>query len=97
MPEYDEYEKARGTIIGFAPTAAGTRPGIPGGRAEPRPIKGSPLIDAGAAFTSLPKESLASTVTDFALYEPTGTLEDPWYRARVVKGAVDIGAYEAEP
>ena len=97
VPEYDEYDKGRGTILGFAPAAADRAPGIPAGRAEPRPIKGSPLIDAGAAFTALPKESLASTVTDFALYEPTGTLEDPWYRARVVKGAVDIGAYEAEP
>jgi hypothetical protein len=36
-------------------------------------------------------------VTDFALYEPTGSVEDPWYRARIVKGAVDIGAYEAAP
>lgn len=97
VPEYDEYEKERGTITGFAPTPAGTAPGIPGGRAEPRPVKGSPLIDAGATFASLPKESLASTVMDFALYEPTGTLSDPWYRARVVKGAVDIGAYEADP
>ncbi len=97
VPEYDEYEKERGTIVGFAPTPAGSAPGIPHGRALPRPIKGSPLIDAGATFASLPKDSLASTVTDFALYEPTGTLEDPWYRARVVKGAVDIGAYEADP
>ena len=97
VAQHDEYDTSRGPVTGFAPAAAGSSPGIPGGRAEPRPIKGSPLIDAGAAFASLPKESRASTVTDFALYEPTGTLEDPWYRARVVKGAVDIGAYEAAP
>jgi hypothetical protein len=97
IPAYDEYERARGPVTGWTPAAAGATPGIPGAPAEPRPIKGSPLIDAGASFASLPAESRAGTVTDFALYEPSGSVEDPWYRARIVKGAVDIGAYEAAP
>lgn len=97
VPAYDEYERSRGTVIGWTPAAPGTTAGIAGGRAEPRPLKGSPLIDAGAPFSALPAESRASTVTDFALYEPSGSLQDPWYRARVVNGPVDIGAYEAAP
>jgi hypothetical protein len=97
IPQYDEYNTRRGTITGWQPAAPGFAPGIPGGRADPQPTKGSPLIDAGATFASLPAESLASTVTDFALYEPAGSLEDPWYRARVIQGAVDIGAFEAAP
>jgi hypothetical protein len=96
IPAHDEYDHAQGTVTGWTPSAAGA-PGIQAAPAEPRPIKGSPLIDAGASFASLPAESRASTVTDFALYEPSGSVEDPWYRARIVKGAVDIGAYEAAP
>ncbi|MEP7124293.1 MAG: hypothetical protein ABJE95_25420 [Byssovorax sp.] len=96
IPAFDEYDRgAHGTVAGWTPAAGSA--GIPAGPAEPRPIKGSPLIDAGAPFTSLPAESRASTVTDFALYEPSGSIEDPWYRARAVNGAVDIGAYEAAP
>jgi hypothetical protein len=94
---HDQYDRSHGTITGFAPSAPGASPGIAAGVAEPRPLKGSPLIDAGAAFASLPAGSGASTVTDFALYEPSGTIEDPWYRARAVNGPVDIGAYESAP
>jgi hypothetical protein len=97
IPQYDEYNTRRGTITGWQPAAPGIALGIPEGHVDPRPTKGSPLIDAGATFASLPAESLASTVTDFALYEPAGSLEDPWYRARVIQGAVDIGAFEAAP
>jgi hypothetical protein len=97
VPDYDEYQRSRGTVTGWTPAAPGATPRIAGGNAEPRPLKGSPLIDAGAPFASLPAESGASTVTDFALYEPSGSIEDPWYRARVVNGAVDIGAYESAP
>lgn len=97
VPDYDQYEHARGTVTGWTPAAPATTAGFAGGNAEPRPVKGSPLIDAGAPFSALPPESRASTVTDFALYEPSGTLEDPWYRARIVNGALDIGAYEAAP
>ena len=96
-PAYDEYQRWRGTVSGWISAAPGATPGIAGGSAEPRPLAGSALIDAGASFASLPAESRASTVTDFALYEPTGSREDPWYRARIVNGAVDIGAYEAAP
>lgn len=96
VPDHDQYDKSRGTVSGWTPAASGVTAGIAGG-AEPRPIKGSPLIDAGAPFSALPPESHASMVTDFALYEPSGSIEDPWYRARVVNGPIDIGAYEATP
>lgn len=101
VPLYDQYEKNRGRIVGWDGASSGADPGILAAPAATkaiismRPARTSPLVDQGEPFTALPAESGAGTVKDFALYEVTGTREDPWYQARQVHGAVDIGAYEA--
>jgi hypothetical protein len=62
---------------------------------DPRPAANSPLVDAATPLLSLPAGSMASTVTDYALYEFIGVPTAPWFRKRFVKGTVpDIGAYE---
>ena len=101
VPLYNQYEKNRGTILGWDGTPSGADPGIVAAPAaskavvDVRPRRTSPVVDKGEPFSAFPAESRAATVKDFALYELTGTREDPWYQARPVSGTVDIGAYEA--
>jgi hypothetical protein len=53
------------------------------------------LIDAGVPLSSLPPEAGFASVTDFELYEPAGTMADPWFRLRPTARTLDVGAFEA--
>jgi len=91
-----QYNTHHGSVTGWGAQLTGNNPMLMGTLlTDPRPAANSPLVDAATPFTSLPAASKASTVTDYALYEFTGTPSTPWFRKRVIKGAVaDIGAYE---
>jgi hypothetical protein len=92
----DPYDKSPGVITITSSLPSTPDPGfIDWARGDFRPSPGSPLIDAGVPLSSLPPEAGFASVTDFELYEPAGTMADPWFRLRPTARALDVGAFEA--
>jgi hypothetical protein len=92
-----QYDTLDGQLTGWTDSLRGDDPQLMGpGLTDLRPATGSPLADAASAFLSLPVNSKAAMVSDYGLYEFTGTPSAPWYRKRSIHGSgADIGAYEA--